>query len=102
MVCKSEQFDPDLIKLDVEGYEYKCLLGLSDTIDRCRPVFFLEIHPEMMAPHGESPADVVGFFEKKNYVFLDLHSRKAVNGEMRRLTETTRKIVCPAESDLAK
>lgn len=34
--------DLDLLKLDVEGYEYPALKGAEDTIKRCRPVVLIE------------------------------------------------------------
>lgn len=34
--------DVDMIYLDVEGYEYRALLGAAETIDRCSPVIAVE------------------------------------------------------------
>ena len=36
--------DVDFIKIDVEGYEPKVLLGAKQTIDRCNPVLCVEIN----------------------------------------------------------
>ncbi|MCU0241570.1 MAG: FkbM family methyltransferase [Vicinamibacteria bacterium] len=36
--------DPDLIKIDVEGAEYAVLLGMTVTLDRCRPDLHIELH----------------------------------------------------------
>ena len=32
----------DFIKLDLEGYEYRALLGAQDTLKRCRPIVMFE------------------------------------------------------------
>lgn len=37
-----EYSDIGFIKIDVEGYEYKVLLGSKNTIDKCRPVLLVE------------------------------------------------------------
>ncbi len=34
---------PDFIKIDVEGMEMSVLSGLSGTVARCRPTFFVEV-----------------------------------------------------------
>jgi FkbM family methyltransferase len=34
---------PDFIKIDVEGYEWECLEGLKETIERNRPLLMMEI-----------------------------------------------------------
>jgi FkbM family methyltransferase len=36
--------DPDFVKIDVEGYEYNVLLGMQDTVRRCKPALVVEIH----------------------------------------------------------
>ena len=50
----------DLVKIDVEGYEVNVLLGMQDTISRCRPLIFIEVLPngpaqavkEILTGHG--------------------------------------------------
>jgi FkbM family methyltransferase len=36
--------DPDVIKIDVEGYESQVLLGSTKTIIRCQPLLLIELH----------------------------------------------------------
>lgn len=38
--------DPDVVKIDTEGYDYEVLLGMKATIERCRPVILIEYIPE--------------------------------------------------------
>ncbi len=35
---------PDFIKIDIEGMEYKALLGMSQTVQYYFPKFYIEIH----------------------------------------------------------
>jgi FkbM family methyltransferase len=34
--------NPDVIKIDTEGYDFEVLLGMKATIERCRPVILIE------------------------------------------------------------
>ncbi len=38
--------DVSFIKIDVEGFEYKCLKGIQETIARCKPGMFIEVASE--------------------------------------------------------
>ena len=42
----SLNLQPDIVKIDVEGHDYQVLLGMKQTIDRCRPVVMVEFDPE--------------------------------------------------------
>lgn len=42
--CNSSSFQPDFIKIDVEGAEYEVLLGGQDVIGRYRPKMLIELH----------------------------------------------------------
>ena len=35
---------PDFIKIDTEGYEYQCLLGMREIIESCWPRLYIEMH----------------------------------------------------------
>jgi FkbM family methyltransferase len=39
-----QRFAPDIIKIDVEGYEHEVLLGLTRTLDHFRPDLHVEVH----------------------------------------------------------
>src|SRR5713101_6688825 len=42
--CVPSAVRPDILKIDVEGAEYDVLLGAQETISRCRPKLFIELH----------------------------------------------------------
>lgn len=66
-LCDSRAFDPDVIKIDVEGHEIKVLKGLSEIIRRCSPLIFLEIHPRRIAEEGDDINFLEEFFGGLGY-----------------------------------
>jgi FkbM family methyltransferase len=74
-VCEELGYVPDLIKVDVEGFELQCLRGLRRTLERTRAELFLEIHPEFLEPLGHSPADIVRLVGEMGYGFWGMNSQ---------------------------
>jgi len=99
-VCADEGLKPDLVKIDVEGYELKCLFGLRGTLENCRPVIFLELHPTMLADYGNSPADVLRFLTAQNYAFFDSNKARMSGDEISGLTRTQRVVAAPVEKGI--
>lgn len=55
-VCRKHGLaQPDVIKIDVEGYEEEVLRGLSDTLHTCRAVL-CEVHFQLLASRGRKHA----------------------------------------------
>lgn len=59
--------EPDLIKLDVEGYELKALRGAEQTINKYRPRLVIEVNQEALARQGDSARDVLTWLREHNY-----------------------------------
>lgn len=56
----------DLVKIDVEGAEFRVLHGMEETIDACHPTFLIEMHDTTYdLPLLRS--DVLSFLESKGY-----------------------------------
>lgn len=47
----------DILKIDVEGSEGRAWLGMSQLIERYRPVIFTEFFPELLRRHSGIPAE---------------------------------------------
>lgn len=55
----------DIIKVDVEGYEFPVIKGSEQTIRRCRPVVQLEIVETQTKKFKYTPQDIADFFVNK-------------------------------------
>jgi FkbM family methyltransferase len=70
----------DLIKIDVEGYEYQALLGLERIIARDKPVLFIEYSPTFYKRSKQGDGDDDGIrlltlLQKYDYKVKDLEGR---------------------------
>ena len=64
---------PDLLKIDVEGFERKVLRGGEKMLAENRPIIFCEIHPDKMRLIGDDPNELVGWLTTMDYLpeFMD-------------------------------
>jgi len=86
-------FAPELVKVDVEGFEYEVLRGAERTLEKLQPTVFLEIHPEYLSARRISNESVIAPLEKQGYRFEDL-SGKAITRECITSMTTTGTVVC--------
>jgi FkbM family methyltransferase len=66
-LCEQCGFEPDIIKIDVEGHEWKVIQGLDLTIKKNLPVIFLELHPERIKKERDSLAVIRKYFKDLGY-----------------------------------
>jgi hypothetical protein len=64
-----------LIKLDIEGGEFHALKGAEETINRFRPVVIFECGQKSIEEYKITPADVIEFWQAKNYKIYDILGR---------------------------
>jgi len=56
-----------LIKIDVQGYEYKLILGARKRFLKDRPVVFCEVTPDAMEKSGDDYRSLMTFFRDAGY-----------------------------------
>jgi FkbM family methyltransferase len=59
--------DCDLLKLDLEGAEFKALRGASSTLLRCRPVIIVEVVDKQLRRYGDAREDVERLLKAHGY-----------------------------------
>jgi hypothetical protein len=60
-----------LIKLDVDGFEYDFLRGASSLLQDVRPIFVMELSPYVLEEHGTSLDQLLSYFIPNGYSFYD-------------------------------
>lgn len=65
--CPGRGIEPDLLKIDVEGFGHFVLLGARELLRQFRPRLLLEFHPELKAAHGHSLQATVQFLDGLGY-----------------------------------
>jgi FkbM family methyltransferase len=94
-LCADLGFRPDLVKIDVEGYELAVLAGASAELARSRPPLFLEIHPGRLRELGGSVEELVRLLAELGYGFCDLGG-SSLNGERVSGRESVFRVLCTA------
>lgn len=65
--CQENELVPDIIKIDVEGYEMHVLDGCKNTIKTYKPVIILSVHPTQISKMNQNPNDIKILATQNNY-----------------------------------
>lgn len=94
-LCQSLSFDPDVVKIDVEGHEVKVVTGLARVIKHNHPLIFLELHPGRIVQEGDNIADLVRLFASEGYRAEFLSGAAVALSDIENFTEDERVVLLP-------
>jgi len=77
-VLKDVSVSKIIIKIDVEGGELKVLEGAIETLQKIRPILFIEIHAKFLELINKTPIDVFEFLNRYNYMSIVIYSSRIV------------------------
>jgi hypothetical protein len=73
---------PDLIKIDVEGYEYEVLEGMGKLIPEYKPAFCIELHGVDLTMVKEIEGNIFRLLTSYGYRLFQIESRQKVSSEL--------------------
>lgn len=68
----------DLMKIDVEGFEHKVILGGLETLRKFKPVIFIEVSNENLLENGTSADRLLGEIENLGYELKDAETMEKI------------------------
>jgi FkbM family methyltransferase len=96
-LCERYSFEPDAVKVDVEGHELRVIQGLRETFRRNRPLLFLEVHPHYIAadPGNGTLAELVEELTDLGYRRVELRASIVPVDKIAELVEIERLLLRP-------
>lgn len=89
--CQSTTIDSfafdkvDIIKIDVDGYDYKVLRGARETIARFTPLIFIELCKYSLSSQGDCINDIFAFMNEFGYACKTPYGRNITVAEVLKL-----------------
>lgn len=68
------------IKIDVEGYEYKVLLGAEKTLENHKPILHIEVIDSNLKEQGDSSENLLRYLLGLDYHIMDTMTHELING----------------------
>jgi FkbM family methyltransferase len=94
-LCAELGFRPDLVKIDVEGYELAVLRGAREVLEESRPLLFLEIHPARIAELGGSIGELTDLLAELGYRICGLEGAPVPPARLAALDSVSRFLCRP-------
>ncbi len=67
IIAEKKISKPDIIKIDVEGYELKVLKGAEKTLQKYKPILFIELDDENLKEQHSSALSLVQYLDGLGY-----------------------------------
>ena len=93
------QFQPSVIKIDIEGAELLALKGMVDTLKKFRPVVFFEMNPQNLAVYPYEATDIISFFHQNNYKIKNLDGEICSSATYANLAKTDDMFIAEPTND---
>ena len=71
-ICKNYGLQPDIIKIDVEGWELSVLEGAIQVLKEFRPTIFLSVHPQHLESLQRDANELPAFLDPLGYRISDI------------------------------
>lgn len=84
----------DLIKIDIEGGEYDCLLGAENTLKQFQPMLIVEVQEFSAYKAGWKPEDLFEYLKKFGYEFFVIGKNGSLNPLNRTIPVEFENIFC--------
>lgn len=91
--CRKLDELPDVIKIDVEGYEWEVLHGAERLLDDGKPLLFLEVHLHYLDKRGISPSRIFNFLQGYRYRFYSSVGRELTPSDIPNTLYNVRRII---------
>ena len=69
---------PDFVKIDTEGYEYQCLLGMEEILSRHHPDLYIEMHGATLEEKINNAQQIVQHLKSNDYEIFNVQLHKAI------------------------
>jgi FkbM family methyltransferase len=69
----------DLLKIDIDGYDLRALHGAKETIEKFRPLIFVELSEKALKKNGDSVAGILGYLTMLGYDGFDPNGMVALS-----------------------
>jgi len=87
--CAINEVKPDCIKVDVEGFDYRVLLGAKESMKMYRPTLFMEVHPKFLGYYGNNIYDIINIADELDYNIVDCNGDTIVDYKLHLENETS-------------
>ena len=92
-IVKDEEFVPDLLKIDTDGFDFKVLRGCKKILQDMKPVIFFEWWSIRLKELGEEPVSIFEYlftFGYRKALFFDNYGKELVSLEINEKDNLTR------------
>jgi FkbM family methyltransferase len=79
-LCRESGFCPEIVKIDVEGFELQVLQGAEATLKSAR-VLLLEIHPELLNKLSIRQRDIFNWLDQRGWRVMTLQGKRMTKAD---------------------